>query len=213
MWRAVIFEGDMDIIDILHRWDQVLTLFLNRLHNPASDCFMVFMSEKKVWFVLYVLIALFMVRRLGWKRGLVGIASLALTLLLCDQMSGLLKYSVARLRPCYSTFMIREGIHVLENRGSFFGFFSAHAANAFGLAMCSTLIFKYDRTHTYKGYVKLIFIWASVLSISRIFVGKHYFGDIAVGAMIGTALGAAVAYLARRIFAKYMDRNVQTEKI
>ena len=103
--------------------------------------------------------------------------------------------------------MLFGGLHVLENRGSFFGFFSAHAANAFGLAMCSTVLFRYDKNHSYKAFIIMIFTWAALLSLSRIFVGKHYFGDITVGAMIGCIYGLIVAMAARWMFARFIDRK------
>lgn len=197
----------MHFWDILHRWDQILTLFLNRVHNPATDQFMVFMSDRAVWFPLYALIAFFLVKRLGWKKGCISIACMALTLLVCDQTANLLKYSVARLRPCYSTQMIFGGLHVLEPRGSFFGFFSAHAANAFGFAICSSVLFRYDKTHTYKAFITGILIWATLLSLSRIFVGKHYLGDVITGALIGSGYGALIAMAARHLFARYIDKT------
>lgn len=197
----------MHFWDILHRWDQILTLFINNLHIPATDQFMVFMSDRSVWFPLYALIAFFLVKRLGWKKGIISILCMGLTVLVCDQTANLLKYSVARLRPCYSSPMLLGGLHILENRGSLFGFFSAHAANAFGFAMCSCVLFKYDTTHTYNAYTKWMFIWATLLSLSRIFVGKHYLGDILVGAVIGCGYGAMIALAARYIFTKYIDKD------
>ena len=131
---------------------------------------------------------------------------MALTLLVCDQTSNLLKNSVARLRPCYSGPMLLGGLHVLEYRGNFFGFFSAHAANAFGFAVCSSILFRYDTKHTYKAFIIWIFTWATMLSLSRIFVGKHYMGDIIVGAMIGSGYGAMIAMTARWIFARFIDK-------
>ena len=197
----------MHFWDILHKWDQILTLFINGFHIPATDQFMMFMSDRAVWFPLYALIAFFLVKRLGWKKGLISVLCLALTLLVCDQTSNLLKNSVARLRPCYSTQMIFGGLHVLEYRGNFFGFFSAHAANAFGLAVCSSILFRYDDKHTYRAFIALIFTWAALLSISRIFVGKHYLGDVIAGALIGSGYGALIAMAARWLFAKYIDKK------
>lgn len=113
----------MHFWDLLHRWDQILTLFLNQIHNPATDQFMVFMSDRAAWFPMYAFVAFCLVWRLGWKKGLISIVCVALTLLACDQTANLLKYSVARLRPCYSSYMLFGGLHVLETRGSLFGFF------------------------------------------------------------------------------------------
>ena len=186
--------------NILHSWDQTLTLFINSFHSPVSDHFMIFFSDKLVWFPLYAVTAFFLIRRLGWKKGLISVACAALCLLACDQTSNLLKYSVARLRPCYSDNMVLHGLHVLETRGSLFGFFSAHAANAFGFAACTTTCFRYDNSHSYKGYIKCIYIWAALVSISRMFVGKHYFGDILVGAIVGCLWGYFLALGARWIF-------------
>ena len=108
----------MHFWDLLHRWDQILTLFLNQIHNPATDQFMVFMSDRAAWFPMYAFVAFCLVWRLGWKKGLISIVCVALTLLACDQTANLLKYSVARLRPCYSSYMLFGGLHVLETRGS-----------------------------------------------------------------------------------------------
>ena len=46
-----------------------------------------------------------------------------------------------------------------------------------------------------------------MLSLSRIFVGKHYMGDIIVGAMIGSGYGAMIAMTARWIFARFIDKE------
>ena len=193
--------------DILHGWDQSLTLFINSLHHPFTDPAMVFLSDRATWFPFYAVTAFFLVWRLGWKKGLVAIACIALCLLACDQTSNLLKYSVARLRPCYSDRMLLNGLHVLESRGSLFGFFSAHASNAFGFAAGTTTCFRYDTSHTYKGYIKCVYIWAALVSISRMFVGKHYFGDILVGAMIGSLWGWLIALAAKWLFRKIDGRE------
>ena len=193
--------------DILHGWDQSLTLFINSLHHPFTDPAMVFLSDRATWFPFYAVTAFFLVKRLGWRKGLLAIVCAALCLLACDQTSNLLKNSVARLRPCYSDRMLLHGLHVLEHRGSLFGFFSAHAANAFGFAACTTTCFRYDKTHTCKGYIKLVYIWAAMVSISRMFVGKHYFGDILVGAMIGSLWGWLIALAAKWLFRKIDGRE------
>lgn len=197
----------MHVWDILHRWDQILTLFLNSIHNPATDQFMIFMSDRAVWFPMYVLVAFFLISRLGWKKGLISVLCIALTLVACDQTANLLKYSVARLRPCYSTNMLFGGLHILEARGSLFGFFSAHAANAFGFAMCTSILFRYDLNHRYKAYIYIIFTWAFMLSMSRIFVGKHYLGDVLTGALVGCGYGALIATTAIYIFERFIDKK------
>jgi undecaprenyl-diphosphatase len=41
-----------------------------------------------------------------------------------------------------------------------------------------------------------MFIWAVLVAISRIFVGKHYLGDVMVGALVGGLAGYAFARIA-----------------
>ena len=44
-----------------------------------------------------------------------------------------------------------------------------------------------------------MYSWATLVAISRIFVGKHYLGDILAGSAIGVLAGLAFALIARQI--------------
>lgn len=192
----------MIFIEKLHHLDQDITLFLNSLHCSASDSFMVFMSNKEVWFPLYLMTAIALFSRLGWKKALIAFFSIILTITACDQFSNLIKDGVGRLRPCYSTYMLEEGLRMLESRWDYFGFFSAHAANSFGFAVSSSILLKLDKKRDYKFYTASIMIWAFFVAISRIFVGKHYFGDVVVGIIIGILFGSALAWAGKLIIKK-----------
>ena len=196
----------MDFIHTLHGWDQGLTLLINSYHGFLSDHFFLFLSRKWFWVPLYAMIVVYLVKRLGWKKALVVIASIGLTIAACDQFANLIKDSVARLRPCYSTRMLDGGLHMLEGRGNLFGFFSAHAANAFGLAVCSIVGFRNDRTLSYRKYTAVILIWAALVSISRVFAGKHYLGDVLIGILIGCLFGWLLGRAARWIIRRYMEK-------
>ena len=128
---------------------------------------------------------------------MIVLASAAIAFALCDQFSNIVKHAVSRLRPNYSFRMLDGGLNVLEKRGGFYGFFSAHAANAFSLAVCLVIGFRNDSTHTYNWFCRCALVWASLVSISRIFVGKHYLGDVLVGAIIGIAIGCLAGAAAR----------------
>lgn len=39
----------------------------------------------------------------------------------------------------------------------------------------------------------VIYSWATLVAISRIFVGKHFLGDVIVGTLVGLAIGSLVA--------------------
>lgn len=192
----------MKLIHDLHLLDQDLTLQLNAIHAPWSDHLWQFFSTREVWFPMYLLIAVFLVIRLGWKRGLLAIASIIATIVCCDQLANLVKDAVCRLRPCRDPLMVERGIRLLEGKGNLYGFFSAHAANSFGFAVCSLMAFKGDRSFWGRGYGPLIILWAVLVGVSRIFVGKHYLGDVLVGTMVGILtgwlFGKAARYLNER---------------
>lgn len=194
------------LIGFLDRIDQDATLLLNSFSTPFTDQLWMLMSDKTVWIPAYALCAYFLFRRLGWRKALVVLVSIGIAFGLCDQLSTLVKHSVDRLRPSYSARMLLEGLNVLEGRGGFYGFFSAHAANAFALAMCLIIGFRNDRAHTYNGFYKFALIWAAMVAISRIFVGKHYLGDVIVGAIIGVAIGYFAGMLARYIIQTRIDK-------
>ena len=187
----------------IHEFDQQLTLVINSWHSPLTDHFWAFFSNIPVWIPMYALIIALMFWKLGWKKGLVAVAVFGLTFGFCDQFSNLIKDAVERIRPVNDEFMKLSGLHILEHGGGF-SFFSAHAANSFGLAMGSSTMLKEQHDKVCKGYKIWIYIWAVIVSISRIFVGKHYLGDVLVGTGVGLLAGWAFASLGRWCIRKWI---------
>lgn len=181
----------------VHQLDQEISLFINSFHTGFTDEIMKFFSHIQVWIPMYIIVVVFLFIRLGWKRALIVIASVALAFGMCDQFSNLIKDAVARLRPCKDDFMIQNGLWMLEGGGGMYGFFSAHAANSFSFAVSTLSGFRNDTRLRYRGYAAWIFFWALMVSISRIFVGKHYLGDVIVGIITGILFGLFTAWLAR----------------
>ncbi len=182
----------------VHQLDQQLTLIINGWNSAFTDPIWIFFSKIPVWIPMYAAIIALLIWKLGWKKGLLVVAAAALTFGFCDQFSNLIKYAVGRLRPVNDEFMIASGLHVLE-RGGGYSFFSAHSANSFGLA-ASTFIglrgcldYKPKWLKAYGGWM---FFWAFMVAVSRIFVGKHYLGDVIVGSLVGCAAGLTFGYLA-----------------
>lgn len=195
-----------DALHTIHGLDQDITLLINGFHTFFTDHVFLFLSKKWFWVPLYGMIVVYLFYRLGWKKALVCIASIVLTIVACDQFANLIKDGVARLRPCYSSRMLEGGLHMLEGRGNHFGFFSAHSANAFGLAVCSILAFRNDKTLSYRKYTATILTWATLVSISRIFAGKHYLGDVIVGILIGCLFGWVLGRMARWVIRRYIEK-------
>lgn len=190
------------ISDWIQSLDGTITLAINSLHFELGDYFWQLFSLKEMWFPLYAIVLYYTVKRLGWKAGGIMILSMVLTILACDQLANIMKTFAGRLRPCYNAQMMENGLHVLENRTGFYGFFSAHTGNAFGFAVASLTAFKMDKNHRYDKYQWFIFSWAALVGLSRIFAGKHYFGDVMVGMIVGLAVGYLLSSLAKYITEK-----------
>ncbi len=188
----------------IHQIDQRVTLEINSWDSSLTDPVWQFFSDIPVWIPMYVLIVGCLIWRLGWKKGLVFTLAALATFGFCDQFSNLIKDLVGRVRPLNDPFMIENGLNVLEKGSRSFSFFSAHAANAFGLAVSTFIGFRQDPRLKYRGYAGWIFTWATLVGISRIFVGKHYLGDVIAGALIGALAGYCFATLAKFIVQKYI---------
>lgn len=183
----------------IHKFDQALTLEINSWDSAVTDPLWQFFSNIPVWIPMYVAIIACLFWRLGWKRGLMMTLAAVLTFAFCDQFSNYIKDLVCRVRPLNDSFMLENGLNVLERSSSSFSFFSAHSANSFGLATCTYLGFRLDNRLRYRGYAAWMYSWATLVAISRIFVGKHYLGDILAGSAIGVLAGLAFALIARQI--------------
>lgn len=187
------------LLDKLIDWDMNATLWINNgIHGNFSDQFMVFMSDIAIWVPLYTIMAVFLFKELGWKRALMACAAAGLVFFCCDQMANFVKDTAGRLRPCYNENMVSGGLRMLEKRGSLFGFFSGHAANSFGFAVCIIACLRIGSPEhkRFPGLVALGLLWAALLSLSRIVVGKHFLGDVVIGAIFGTF----TAYIITRIY-------------
>lgn len=193
----------------IHKLDQLITLEINSWDSPFTDSIWQFCSNKWVWIPMYAAIIALMIWKLGWKRGLLAVAGALLTFGFCDQFSNIVKDAVERLRPLKDEFMMSHGLHVLE-RGGGYGFFSAHAANTFGLAVSTYICAKRSTTSVQgrmpswlKAYGAWMFFWAFMVAVSRIFVGKHYLGDVIVGIIVGSVAGYVFGYLASYIAGRW----------
>lgn len=199
----------------VHHLDQQITLTINSWNSAFTDPIWAFLSMKLVWVPLYAAILALIIWKLGWKKGGILILSTVLTIVFCDQFANLIKHSVARIRPLHDEFMVNNGLNILELGGGY-SFFSAHAANSFGLAACTWIGLKRcllnrsensstDRRSSefaeknaklLKFYGWFMFTWAALVGISRIFVGKHYLGDVIVGTIVGLAFGCSLGIAA-----------------
>lgn len=203
----------MDILTQLELLDKQISLAINALNSAWSDPVMIFFSKKMVWVPFYLAIVVFLVWRLGWKKALIVVAAALCTFGCVEFLTNVIKHAACRIRPLHDPDMIAMGIHVLEKGGGY-SFPSAHAANAFGLATCTLTALSYIKKKKGKisdflrkryqeiksystGYGIVLFFWAFMVAASRIFVAKHFFGDVIVGMLCGIFVGLFFGYLSR----------------
>lgn len=193
----------------IHLSDQYITLAINSLNSAFTDPIWEFLSQKLVWIPLYAAILALIIWKMGWKKGGVLIVCTVLTIVFCDQFANLIKHSVARIRPLHDEFMVANGLNILELGGGY-SFFSAHAANSFGLAACTWSGLRYGLADSGDArtekmllwYGRIMFTWAALVGISRIFVGKHYLGDVIVGTLVGILFGLAMGWISKKVITR-----------
>lgn len=171
------------MLSYLIELDKALFLFLNGINSPFWDYVMNAISHKYTFVPLYAVVIYFFFKQFG-RNGFLVLVMAVFTITVADQVSSsIIKVAVQRLRPSHNP-EFSQIIHlVFDKHGGLYGFVSSHAANSFGFAMFTLLLFKK------RWFTISILVWATVVSYSRIYLGLHYPGDILGGAVVGVLAG------------------------
>jgi len=191
--------------EIIH-FDKQLLLMVNGSDSVFLDYIVLTLTNAKTWIPLYL--GMFYVvwrnNRTAREIGLI-LGAAALCYLLAGAVDdGIVKPLVARWRPTHDP-EIGHLVDVVNGyRGGNYGFFSAHAANTFCIAMFFSLLFR-NRLFTC-----FIVGWSLINCWTRLYLGVHYPGDITVGLLWGGAVGYCVYRLYCRITtpAVYVQRDL-----
>jgi len=179
------------MLEELIQLDKEMFLFLNGLGNPNWDGFWMFVTNKLSSFPLYLILLVLAYRQLGLRKTLITLATVAILILVTDQLANFFKYGVQRLRPCYDQEVSTMMRLVKNSCGGKFGYFSAHAANSFAVASFFTFLLK----SKFKYIGLLLFFWAVIVAYSRIYIGVHFPLDVLTGAAIGIGMSWLFAKL------------------
>lgn len=168
------------MLETLQQIDVSLFYVINQgLKTNFFDQTMPIITEFKNWLPIYIFFSGYLLYK-HKQKGLAVLIVLILTIVISDQIGGLIKDVVSRLRPCWQF----DNINLLIPCGKGKSFPSNHAINNFGAAI---VLSYYFRKYTY-----IFYTIAIIVSLSRIFVGVHFPFDVLSGAILGSTIGGWV---------------------
>ena len=189
-------------METLHEIDIQLFTLLNGSNSSFVDGIMMMVTNGITWIPLYIALFFLVIKN---NESMLQIAIIVGCALGCVLVSTLLadfisKPLFARWRPS-SDPLLKYAVDVVDNyRPGKYGFFSAHAANTFSLALFISLWVR-NRLFTLT-----MVIWSLLNCYSRIYLGAHYPSDILVGLLAGAAVGIAFYFLCKNLFFKITPR-------
>ena len=189
------------MFEFLYSIDKAVFFFINHtISNPILDWLMPFLTDlnkNKIAVAVVVILWLWLMIQ-GGKTGRTAGILLVLSIIVSDQFSSsVLKNLFSRLRPCHAL----QGVRLLVDCGSGFSFPSSHAVNNFAGA---TIL-----SHYYHKYAWGWFSLASLIALSRPYIGVHYPSDIAGGAAIGWACATCLIAAWEFIEIRFIRQDVK----
>ncbi len=147
------------------------------LQSPMLDAFMGFMTNKKNFVWPGIIVGAFLVLT-GKARGIAFLVVAGIMVAVNDAFSHyILKSVFARPRPCHVVDILQH----IQHCSNSYSFPSNHAGNSFTIAALSTLC--------YRNSILLVGTLASLICISRVYLGQHYLSDVIAGAACGILMG------------------------
>lgn len=174
----------------------VLYFFNHTLSCGFLNKFFSIITDVHNWYIAYVIlwgICFFK----GGKKGKIIAISVIFLIVISDQFGyRILKEYFGRIRPCNAL----GDLNLPTGPTGTFSFPSNHALNNFAIAIFFSRF--------YKDLKWVLFITASLVAISRVYLGLHYPSDILGGAIIGLVIGYYYAELVMYITKRFkIDGN------
>ncbi len=187
------------MIDFLFSIDLAVFYFINHtLSVGFLDKFFGFITNVNNWYLAYIIL-IYISFKYGGRRGKIAAVLTIFLITASDQFgAGFLKPLVHRLRPCKE---LADALTPLGCTGSF-SFPSNHALNNFAAAVFFYKLFPKLKT--------ILLVVATLIALSRVYLGLHYPSDIIGGAIIGAAFGYVFAFGALKIEG-FLNKNKTIE--
>lgn len=174
------------MLEFLYSIDVAVFFFINHtMANPVLDVVMPFVTDLNKHKPVVYSVGIWIVYLLwqGGRRARITVGLLVITVIISDQLnSSVLKEIFDRVRPCRAL----EGVRMLVGCGGGLSFPSSHAANNFAAA---TVI-----GHWYPNQRWYWVGFASLVALSRPYVGVHYPSDILGGMVVGIIIGSGISF-------------------
>lgn len=192
-------------MDTLLQADTDLLLALNGSSSQFVDGLMIALTSGFTWIPMYVALLYLVVKNSETMGQIVlVVACAALCVLLADGIAdGIVKPSVERFRPCNDP-SLRNLVQLVDGycANGKYGFFSAHAANTFSIAVFFCLLVRSSILSI------SILVWSLVCCYTRMYLGVHYPLDIAVGLLWGGTVGCVVYF----VYYKFREKLSQSKR-
>lgn len=185
------------MLEEIKKIDKDILLGINQIDNPVLNTIMYWFSNNYVWIPLYVFLA-YILYKVYQKQAWKVILAALVVFTLCDQISSYIKNKVCSHRPSHDIDL--EGMVKLSEYGpgGRYGFVSSHSTNVFGLATFLALILPKE----YRKLKIVMFFWAFMVAISRVYNGVHYPKDIVCGAILGAIIATVVFVILNKFIVK-----------
>lgn len=186
----------MDLEAII-QFDKQLLLSLNGSDSLFLDGLAMALTTASTWVPLYLaLFYLVLKNNENVRQILLVVGCAAACVVLAGTVDDMLvKPLVGRWRPTHDP-EIGMLVDVVDGyRGGKYGFFSAHAANTFSIAVFFSLLVRS------RGLTVALVAWSLVNCWTRVYLGVHYPGDILCGLLWGGIVGTVVYWAYWRISA------------
>ena len=173
--------------ELIH-FDKELLLMLNGSDSLVMDTLIMTLTNALTWIPLYLSLFYVVLKSNDTVRDiLLVLAGAGACVLLAGTVDDtIVKPLVARWRPGHDPEIGMLVDTVDGYRGGYYGFFSAHAANTFSIAMFISLLMRQRLLTVF------LVAWSLINCYTRLYLGVHYPGDITVGLIWGGLVGFCV---------------------